>query len=814
MKRRILITSLLALVFCGGTFAANDAAKFFDGIRLTDSYKKLSNHNPLFTQRFGADPFAMIYNDEVFIYMTNDVLEYQNGTLIENSYSKINTINCVSSKDMVNWTDHGTMGVAGRNNNSYPAKWATCSWAPTACHKTVDGKEKFFLYFANNGSGIGVVTSDCPWGPWVDPIGKELVSRNTPNCGNVTWLFDPAVLVDDDGTGYIYFGGGVPQGQDANPGTARVAKLGRDFISIDGQAKTINPPYLFEDAGINKIAGKYIYSYCSNWNTGGNRYGFKNAEICYMTSNDPMGPFEYTGIAYENQGGFFNSNIYGDNGGNNHHAMFEFKGKWYMTYHARLLQNAMGICPGKNQNYRSTHVDYVNVNTVTGSITKSKGSAEGVAQVGSLNPFERTEAETIAWMAGIDTRYGGSNMIVTDIDKGDWIGVAGVDFGEGASLFSAYISANKEGAIKICKGKPDGDVIGYLPIPSTGGNFKEISAKLDVPISGKNDIFFIFSGDFEFDYWQFKESDVVLTASESIVSAPATISFEAKTSEAGIQKADLYLEGTLIGSSEKAPYTFEYEIEQPGTYNFQAVLTDGSGKTYETNIESVKARGPYEGIAQTIPGRLEVERYDVGGEGFAYQDESSVFESTKCTFRNDEGVDLDVTEEGDYVLGWTKKGEWLEYTINVDYDDTYNWVALVASGLDGSGFRLYIDGEAITEAIEVPNTDSWTNYASIKGKTSKLTAGKHTLRLSIEADYCNIDYIEFTAENHETSNVTETLADTPCQFNVYSLQGILLETVESTAEGMSNTLKEKNYANGTYIIKSQCNNFSQIILVK
>ena len=527
-----------------------------------------------------------------------------------------------------------------------------------------------------------------------------------------------------------------------------------------------------------------------------------------------MGPFEYTGIAYENQGGFFNSNIYGDNGGNNHHAMFEFKGKWYMTYHARLLQNAMGICPGKNQNYRSTHVDYVNVNTVTGSITKSKGSAEGVAQVGSLNPFEKTEAETIAWMAGIDTRYGGSNMIVTDIDKGDWIGVAGVDFGEGASLFSAYISANKEGAIKICKGKPDGDVIGYLPIPSTGGNFKEISAKLDVPISGKNDIFFIFSGDFEFDYWQFKESDVVLTASESIVSAPATISFEAKTSEAGIQKADLYLEGTLIGSSDKAPYTFEYEIEQPGTYNFQAVLTDGSGKTYETNIESVKARGPYEGIAQTIPGRLEVERYDVGGEGFAYQDESSVFESTKCTFRNDEGVDLDVTEEGDYVLGWTKKGEWLEYTINVDYDDTYNWVALVASGLDGSGFRLYIDGEAITEAIEVPNTDSWTNYASIKGKTSKLTAGKHTLRLSIEADYCNIDYIEFTAENHETSNVTETLADTPCQFNVYSLQGILLETVESTAEGMSNTLKEKNYANGTYIIKSQCNNFSQIILVK
>ena len=289
---------------------------------------------------------------------------------------------------------------------------------------------------------------------------------------------------------------------------------------------------------------------------------------------------------------------------------------------------------------------------------------------------------------------------------------------------------------------------------------------------------------------------------------------EAKTSEAGIQKAELYLEGTLIGSSDKAPYTFEYEIEQPGIYNFQAVLTDGSGKTYETNIESVKARGPYEGIAQALPGRLEVERYDIGGEGFAYHDDSDIYESTECTFRNNESVDLDVTEEGGYVLGWTKKGEWLEYTINVDYEDTYNWVAKVASGLDGSGFRLYIDGEAITDAIEVPNTDSWTNYASIKGKTSKLTTGKHTLRLNIEADYCNIDYIEFTAEKQETSQVTEIAATNPCQFNVYSLQGILLETVESTIDEITSTLKEKNYANGTYIIKSQCNDFSKIILVK
>ena len=112
------------------------------------------------------------------------------------------------------------------------------SWAPAAAHKTINGKEKFFLYFADNGSGIGVLTADSPIGPFTDPLGTQLVSRSTPGASDVTWLFDPAVLVDDDGSGYLYFGGGIPAGKDADPGTARVAKLGADMISLDLSAST------------------------------------------------------------------------------------------------------------------------------------------------------------------------------------------------------------------------------------------------------------------------------------------------------------------------------------------------------------------------------------------------------------------------------------------------------------------------------------------------------------------------------------------------------------------------------------------------
>ena len=63
----------------------------------------------------------------------------------------------------------------------------------------------------------------------------------------VTWLFDPAVIVDDDHQAYIYFGGGIPQGKAERPDTARVMRLGDDMISVVGKAKVIQAPYMFEE---------------------------------------------------------------------------------------------------------------------------------------------------------------------------------------------------------------------------------------------------------------------------------------------------------------------------------------------------------------------------------------------------------------------------------------------------------------------------------------------------------------------------------------------------------------------------------------
>ena len=456
-------------------------AALFSGVTPASSLKKDGENNPLYTQRFGADPGYMVYDGRLYVYMTNDDFEYDgNGQIKENSYD-VQEINVISSADLVNWTDHGMIQVAGAKG---AAKWAFASWAPAACHKTINGKEKFFLYFANSGGGIGVLQADSPTGPWTDPLGHALVTGQTPNCSDVIWMFDPAVLVDDDGTGYLYFGGGVPENNKADTGTARAVKLGDDMISLAGDPVKLNPPYLFEDSGINKIGDTYVYSYCTNWNTGGNPYGFNNAEIAYMTSDNPLGPFTYKGMMFPNPGDM-------GGGGNNHHSLVEFKGKYYMLYHSRIVEDRKGV----NLNYRSPQINEVSVD---GLNISCKGTLTGVAQLETLDPYKTVQAETMSNQSS-DIVVSGEGNTVVEVKKGSWIKASGVAFA-GTSSMTVKASSSNGAAIKVCTGSPTGDVVGFAEIPAGG------STEVTVPvnnISGTEDVYFLFSDSMSFDSWVF-----------------------------------------------------------------------------------------------------------------------------------------------------------------------------------------------------------------------------------------------------------------------------------------------------------------------
>ncbi len=469
--------------------------------------KKLGYGNPLMTQEFGADPYAIVYDGRVYVYMTADDYQYDaNGEIIENNYGYIRSLRVISSDDMMNWTDHGEIKVAGEDG---AAKWAAHSWAPAIAYKQIEGKDKFFLYFANDASGIGVLEADTPLGPWKDPIGKALITRQTPGCQDVVWCFDPAVLVDDDGSAYIYFGGGVPDGQQINPKTARVAKLGADMISIDGEAKLIDAPCMFEDSGIFKYNGKYYYNYCTNFisphGDGGPGYG----TICYMESDDPMGPYTYKGEIFQNPANWFGV------GGNNHHATFVFEGRSYFIYHAQTVSKEQGVQKG----YRSTHIDKIEFYG-DGSIKPIKGTYAGIPQLREISAFDRIEAETIAWNKGIKVsqcsvaggKFNEFNRQLTDLQDGDWAAVSQVSFGEkGARSFTANVASEKGGKIEIRLDSPQGALIGTLNVEATGSEntFKALECSVD-QVTGTRNVFFVFRGTasgnlMNVDYYQFHE---------------------------------------------------------------------------------------------------------------------------------------------------------------------------------------------------------------------------------------------------------------------------------------------------------------------
>lgn len=469
-------------------------------LNVKTSAKPLADHNPVMVQRFGADPYALVYDGRVYLYMTGDAPTYnEDGSLKENTYGNINTINVISSDDLVNWTDHGTVYAAGREG---AASWGPNSWAPAAAYKNIDGKDKFFLYFANNGNGIGVLTSDTPYGPFTDPIGGPLISRETPNCASVAWLFDPAVLMDDDGSAYIYVGGGVPSPDKAsNPGTARVAKLGADMISLECDPISIeNVDYLFEDSGINKIDGTYYYSYCSNFNVteeAAKEMGFESGEIVTMKSDKPMGPFEKCNPVLKNPEFFFGW------GGNNHHCMFEFEGQWYIAYHSRILEEKMGMKGG----YRSTNVDKLVLNDKN-EPSKSTGTRAGVPQLKAFDPFRDTRAVTMSNAAGITTKQygesalqcGSGDMVVSDITDGSWISVSGVDFGaEGAKEIVFKVVGNGVGTINVCLDDPNARPEAMAQVNGTS----EAVASFTINVTGKHDLYFVFEGEgYELLTWQ------------------------------------------------------------------------------------------------------------------------------------------------------------------------------------------------------------------------------------------------------------------------------------------------------------------------
>ncbi|NLB64706.1 MAG: carbohydrate-binding protein [Fibrobacter sp.] len=149
-----------------------------------------------------------------------------------------------------------------------------------------------------------------------------------------------------------------------------------------------------------------------------------------------------------------------------------------------------------------------------------------------------------------------------------------------------------------------------------------------------------------------------------------------------------------------------------------------------------------------IPGVIEAENFDSGGKYIAYYDEDD--ENQGGEYRNT-GVDIVAISADNFAVGYTQAGEWLKYSVTIKNSGTYKVFANVSSGLDNSGFKLYLDDKTIVDTVIIDNTGGWDTYNELELETVSLSQGDYTLKLEITGSFINIDKIRF--ENIQSTKV-------------------------------------------------------------
>ena len=489
---------------------------------LATDYKGTSNVNPISSCVFCADPTAIDYKGRLYVYGTNDHQQFiKNGKKGSNGYGNIKSLVVFSTDDMVNWTFHGTIDVG-----KVCGGWCGQSWAPSAVWRTTDkGVDEFFIYFANGGGSVGVIKSTTsPVGPFKSPNSQAMIRHGMAGVDPCNWVFDPGAVIDENGVGWIAFGGGDPQSSGSKlwPGNSRIAKLKSSMTAVDGKAVNMPAPYLFEASELNIMDGKFVYTYNTSWSDRNDwsKFTKRNGQpapstcsMCYMVSDNPLDPesWEYRGEYVANPGSF------GFGSGNNHTHLQKFEGNYYLFYHSSMLEQSMKTGAS---GFRSIGVNKATVNESTQKIGKVTMSKTGISAIKKLNPYELQQAETMSTSGGISyedftniTKVTSINTLGNDASKnlqvkmaaGAWTFLRGVDFGEtGASKFT--LNAKGTGTLEIRLASKTAKAAATVDFSST--TISEHTVELDPTLfTGVKSVYFVFSKatNVQFDSWQFFE---------------------------------------------------------------------------------------------------------------------------------------------------------------------------------------------------------------------------------------------------------------------------------------------------------------------
>jgi len=231
----------------------------------------------------------------------------------------------------------------------------------------------------------------------------------------------------------------------------------------------------------------------------------------------------------------------------------------------------------------------------------------------------------------------------------------------------------------------------------------------------------------------------------------------ASDSDGSVTTVEFYEGANYLGQDTTAPYGFLWPSVPNGCYTIMAKAIDNAGASSIATVEITVGSGcgqlPYYGTPSAIPGTIQAENFDLGGEGVAYHDTTSGNSGNQ--YRTLEDVDIENCTDagGGYNIGWMGTGEWLEYTVNVSGTGNYTLEARVSAMAAGKTFYVEFNGVNKTGNITVPNTGGWQNWTTVSVPVS-LSAGTQIMRfVSNSADF-NLNYIRLTATMVTVPTVT------------------------------------------------------------
>jgi len=399
--------------------------------------------NPFISNQYSADPSARVFGNRVYVFPSHDILATEGKGRV--GWFCMEDYHVFSSANLTDWTDHGV--IVQQNNVPWVRPNSYSMWAPDCIYRN----GKYYFYFPTaprdtviygRGFTIGVAVAVKPEGPYVPEA--------TPIKG--VHGIDPNVFIGKDGQAYLYW----------SAGNIYAAKLNEDMLELASEVKTLGDlptkglkegPYLFERNGVYYLT----YPHVEN----------KTERLEYAISNNPLGPFKFTGVIMdESPTGCWT----------NHHSIIQFNNQWYLFYHHNDYSP-------KFDKARSIRVDSLFFNA-DGTIKKVIPTFRGVGLTDATKEIQIDRytdksdegvsikfLDTLNRFKGWEAAFNGANA---------WIQYNSVDFGS-KKFSKAIVRSRSEGGgtLQIKFDNLEAPVVMQIPIPQNS-DWKTIT----VPVKG------------------------------------------------------------------------------------------------------------------------------------------------------------------------------------------------------------------------------------------------------------------------------------------------------------------------------------------